>query len=254
MQDHQRHEQDAGVDVVVRRQLPLVVLDSAGHALGVDRVQRHEAGRGDTKQGADEGEVHFALCAQVETQAHHNQAPHDFARRLLAQDELTEHDVEHDGERPCDVVEGHFDVFQAEVVEAVGAQHRRRQAHPTPAPHHHKPHASGLVESGAQRRRKNEHVRDHAHKHGTQLHDLQPCGDVILHRRELGQERPGRRLLTEFAQDVADANGDNTLIPSHKQRGRNGGTGRAHQALVHEHHGDGDGEVAGHHHGDQGSL
>lgn len=93
---HEGHEQDAGVDIVVKGQLPVVVVDGWENLFGKDRIETHKEGRANSKSCSNHGEIHLSLGPHEETANDNEQAKGGFGRGRASENDLTQGNVEDD--------------------------------------------------------------------------------------------------------------------------------------------------------------
>lgn len=92
--EDERDEEHRGVEVVVEQQHRLVVVHNGEHPRGENGVQRHEHGGQNARRGAHQGEIDLSVDAENKTQNHDDQGGAGEQVGGLAQDEVSEDDVE----------------------------------------------------------------------------------------------------------------------------------------------------------------
>ena len=106
------HEQDAGIDVVVKGQLPVIVVDGRQDLFGKDGVETDKKGGADTKGSSNHGEVDLSLGSHKETADDNEQTEDGSERGRASENELAQSNVEDNGQGSSDIVEGDLDVSQ----------------------------------------------------------------------------------------------------------------------------------------------
>ena len=101
---HEGHEQNARVDVVVKTQLPVVVVDGWQDLFGNDGIETDKEGRANSKRCSKHGEINLSLCSHEETGNDNEQANTGSGRGRASENDLAQGDVEDDGKRSCNVV------------------------------------------------------------------------------------------------------------------------------------------------------
>lgn len=102
---------------VVVKEAPLVVIDHGQRLLDIDSIEGHKDTGSDTGPETCPGEIALAIRANKEAEDDDSTGQHGCGRGLLAEHGPGEEDVEEDGERAGDLVEGDLDQLEAEVVE-----------------------------------------------------------------------------------------------------------------------------------------
>ncbi|VEU39608.1 unnamed protein product [Pseudo-nitzschia multistriata] len=124
---NERQKEYRGVDVVVKGELPVVVVHHRQGLLGKDRVEADKERGAQAKGGSDVGEVDLSLGPHKETADDHQEAGRRAHRRGRPEDQVAQNDVENNGEAPRNVVEGDLDPLEAEVVEGDHAHKDHRE-------------------------------------------------------------------------------------------------------------------------------
>ncbi|KAI0563648.1 GDP-fucose transporter [Gracilaria domingensis] len=128
--ENEREEEEGGVEVVVQGDLPGVVVDEHKLLLDEDGVHGDEEGGGDAEEHAQHGPAHLLDVSERKAGHDEGAAHHGLEGGDLAQHDVVEDDVEHNGERARHLVEGDLDVLEAQVVEDDhGGEHQRQRQH-----------------------------------------------------------------------------------------------------------------------------
>lgn len=99
------------------KEAPLVVVDHGQGLLDIDSIESNKDTGADTGPETGPGEIALSIRADKEAEDDDSTGQHGRGGCLLAEHGIGEKDVEEDGERAGDLVEGDLDQLKAEVVE-----------------------------------------------------------------------------------------------------------------------------------------
>lgn len=114
--ENQRQEHDTGIYIVVIGELPVVIVHHGKDLFGVNRVERHEQRRCDTRQGSTHRKIEFTLRTQKETQNDNPEAHHGLGGSLASQHVGGKSYIKDDSQGSSHIVKGDGHPLETEIV------------------------------------------------------------------------------------------------------------------------------------------